>query len=215
MDIRASDLGGRVGPTVLVEAVARPLRLFLGVCGHAPLLCVDVASSVELEAGLQAAASHEGGGATRPLPFVTRAVTDPVGKAPTDEGTSDVDRLRQRLGSGRHFVLPLIKRSPDTVSPGRISVGRARNNDVVLRNDSISKLHAWLEIGQLGLSVSDAGSKNGTFRANERLVIKTPTKFSWMETLRFGNISTFGCDATTFWAAFHESDAAFVAPHEL
>lgn len=45
----------------------------------------------------------------------------------------------------------------------RISIGRARNNDIVLMDSSISKLHTHLTLGaNNALSITDAGSRNGT-----------------------------------------------------
>lgn len=48
----------------------------------------------------------------------------------------------------------------------RISVGRATNNDLIIRHESVSKLHAHFQVVAEGagerLVISDAGSVNGT-----------------------------------------------------
>lgn len=68
--------------------------------------------------------------------------------------------------AARYRVFPLVK-APNAPWPERISIGRARNNDVVLRDNSISKLHAIFMTGPTPLTLVDAGSRNGT-RVNDR-----------------------------------------------
>jgi len=67
-------------------------------------------------------------------------------------------------GSGTTSVqVVAIEKAPGNPYPDRVSVGRTANCDVVLRDPSVSKLHAhfrWTENGQLALS--DARSSNGT-----------------------------------------------------
>ena len=63
---------------------------------------------------------------------------------------------------GRFGAYPLAKSGSNPWSD-RILVGRASNNDVVLRNDRISKLHAWFQVSPRGQwRVFDARSANGT-----------------------------------------------------
>jgi hypothetical protein len=77
---------------------------------------------------------------------------------------TDVQSDVTPLGSwqGMLQVLPIIK-SPSNPYADRISIGRARNCDVVLRHPSVSKLHAHVrhEDGG-GFTLHDAGSHNGT-----------------------------------------------------
>ena len=69
----------------------------------------------------------------------------------------------------RYRVFPLVK-AVNAPWPERISVGRARNNDVVLRDNSISKLHALFMLNDgPHVSVVDAGSRNGT-RVNGKTI---------------------------------------------
>src|SRR5260370_3113269 len=71
--------------------------------------------------------------------------------------------LRAVLQLGPHFAVPLRKRSVDAAFSERISIGRARNNDIVLRQADVSKFHAWLECDEEGqFYLSDARSKNAT-----------------------------------------------------
>lgn len=59
------------------------------------------------------------------------------------------------------IVIPIKKARPD-IFPGVVLVGRAASNDVQLDSPSVSKLHARIRLGDDGLFVSDAGSRNGT-----------------------------------------------------
>ncbi|HZS37552.1 MAG TPA: FHA domain-containing protein [Polyangia bacterium] len=64
--------------------------------------------------------------------------------------------------SGVLHVLPVVKSAKNPYSD-RISIGRARNCDVVLRDPSVSKLHAHVRRDEAGgWSLHDAGSHNGT-----------------------------------------------------
>ncbi|MDY0000407.1 MAG: FHA domain-containing protein [Polyangia bacterium] len=74
-----------------------------------------------------------------------------------------------RLLSGR-FLLR-IEKSDRNPWAGRISLGRAPNNDLVIRHPSVSKLHAHFLLGgrlsQVGVTpmtirITDVGSHNGT-----------------------------------------------------
>ncbi len=55
-----------------------------------------------------------------------------------------------------------IKKREGNPFPDRVSVGRARNCDVVLRLPYISKLHAHFMMGDTQMTVCDQRSANGT-----------------------------------------------------
>jgi FHA domain-containing protein len=63
-------------------------------------------------------------------------------------------------------VHPIVKAAGNPY-PDRVSIGRARNCDVVLRNPSVSKLHAHFRVDQPKLELVDIDSQNGT-RVNGR-----------------------------------------------
>jgi len=71
--------------------------------------------------------------------------------------------LRQIASDPSRFgVYPLSKSGSNPWSD-RVLVGRASNNDIVLRNDRISKLHAYFQCGARGIwRLYDARSANGT-----------------------------------------------------
>ncbi|XYI03658.1 FHA domain-containing protein [Sorangium sp. So ce1128] len=59
-------------------------------------------------------------------------------------------------------VIPIDK-SPRNPYKDRISLGRARNCDIVIRHSSISKLHAHIRVHEnKSYTIADVGSHNGT-----------------------------------------------------
>ncbi len=103
---------------------------------------------------------------------------------------------------GRFGIYPLSKSGTNPWSD-RILVGRASNNDIVLRNDRISKLHAYFQVGTRGIwRVYDAKSANGT-RVNG---VTVPPGEDGME-IQSGQMVTFGTVVTEIIdsAALYES----------
>lgn len=57
----------------------------------------------------------------------------------------------------------------------RISVGRTRNNDIVIDHPKVSKLHAHFSVTGAGeVTLTDRGSSNGTFVENAPLTQMQP-----------------------------------------
>ncbi|MFO0549375.1 MAG: FHA domain-containing protein [Polyangiaceae bacterium] len=67
----------------------------------------------------------------------------------------------QPVARGPIMVVAISKSSRNPYAD-RISVGRARNSDIVLRHGSVSKLHAHFRYEDGTLSLTDVGSHNGT-----------------------------------------------------
>jgi hypothetical protein len=94
-------------------------------------------------------------------------------------------------------IIPIVKAEGNPY-PERISVGRARNCDIVFRDASISKLHAHFRV--LGgdvtrLEVVDHGSHNGTRVNGQRIAPSTPTPVQSGTAIVFGRLSTKILDA--------------------
>ena len=77
-------------------------------------------------------------------------------------------------GTSRDLVLsPVSKRGDANAFGMMITLGRTSNNDLVVRNLNVSKVHAYFRrLGGEWL-VNDGGSTNGTFHQGTRL---TPRK---------------------------------------
>jgi hypothetical protein len=70
--------------------------------------------------------------------------------------------VTSNTGNDEVMILPLIK-APGSPFPDRVSVGRAPNCDIVVRDSSVSKLHGhFREITASSAVFTDAKSANGT-----------------------------------------------------
>ena len=122
----------------------------------------------------------------RPVPFgpkqlELRLVTGPFVAVP----------LHKRAGSGKDFI-------------ERVTVGRATNNDIVIRDDSVSKTHAWFARGDEGhVYVADSGSRNKTLLNGVVIPLQSPEEANSGDAIRFGAVEAVLCSATTFWQAVH------------
>jgi pSer/pThr/pTyr-binding forkhead associated (FHA) protein len=107
--------------------------------------------------------------------------TLPHGKILPDEG--DVD------------VYPLAKK-PGASFPDRITIGRTSNNDIVIVDASVSRLHAYVRREDAGWVVADAGSKNGSWLHGKPLEQRREVPLQSNDGLRIGEV-----DLTFFVAA--------------
>jgi hypothetical protein len=67
----------------------------------------------------------------------------------------------------RFVVQPLVKSSRNPFQ-NKLMIGRAENNDVVIKLPSISKFHAWIKKSEGGYQIFDAQSTFGTFVGDTR-----------------------------------------------
>ncbi len=70
--------------------------------------------------------------------------------------------VRSAVGGAAEERFPL--------KPGGNSIGRSRENDVVLHDASLSRFHARVDVEEGGSSVLDLGSRNGTFVGGLRVL---------------------------------------------
>jgi hypothetical protein len=74
--------------------------------------------------------------------------------------------------------------------PDRISIGRARNCDVAIRDPSVSKLHAHFRKRDTGeLDLVDLGSQNGTCVNTRPLAPNRPEPVNAGDVLLFGSVA--------------------------
>lgn len=82
-----------------------------------------------------------------------------------------------------------MSKTLDTRAGDRLSVGRTKENDIVIDDTSVSKLHASLRMSPEGtLVVADTGSTNGTFVNGERIAYGKAVTVMPGKALRFGVI---------------------------
>ena len=107
--------------------------------------------------------------------------------------------LQARLAKAPHFFVPLRKREGKPFAE-RISVGRALNNDVVLRHASVSKFHAYFECDDKGgFYLTDARSKNTT--TVNGAVVESMARVHPGDEIAFGSVYATICPATVLWDA--------------
>ena len=146
-----------------------------------------------LDAGAVAAATAE------PLAFTT-VIHSAVTRVASQTGAAYLEAHRIRLVRGNYYVVPLRKLSDAEAFSGRISVGRAHNKDVVLRDSSVSKFHGWFEVDGSGqYFYADAGSKNGSLRNGNSLAPKQLSRLDVGDELRLGSIEARFWLPGTLW----------------
>ena len=83
-------------------------------------------------------------------------------------------------------LFPLAKK-PGASFPDRITIGRTANNDVVIADHSVSRLHAYVRRADRWL-VADAGSKNGSWLDEAPLEARRETPLAPGAVLRLGDV---------------------------
>jgi len=101
-----------------------------------------------------------------------------------------------------HKPLVLAVRKVHTTFPSMITVGRTKNNDVVIADVLISKFHAFFRVVDARYELADAGSQNGT-RLGERLLVpKGPTvPVRSGDVIHFAQLRFRFLDAAACWDA--------------
>jgi hypothetical protein len=97
-------------------------------------------------------------------------------------------------------LYPLIKK-PGASFPDRITIGRTSNNDVVIADTSISRLHAYVRRDGSQWVVADAGSKNGSWLRGAPLEPRRERPLPSRALVRLGEVEV------TFYAAADLYDA--------
>lgn len=108
----------------------------------------------------------------------------------------DGETVEETLPLGRDFlyaeapeveVYPLAKK-PGASFPDRITIGRTPNNDIVITDASISRLHAYVKSDGRSWLVADAGSKNGSWLDRTALEARKEKKLGTRMVLRLGDV---------------------------
>lgn len=105
-----------------------------------------------------------------------------------DIGETDVVlRARVPAEPGEMELYPLSKK-PGASFPDRITIGRTPNNDVVIADASVSRLHAYVRQAS-GWLVADAGSKNGSWLDDAVLEPRREAVLAPGAVIRLGDVS--------------------------
>jgi pSer/pThr/pTyr-binding forkhead associated (FHA) protein len=127
---------------------------------------------------------------------------------PTELAQSfDEDALAGIVQKTLHFVAAIRKRSrSEAQDHGRITVGRAGDCDIVLSSQTVSKVHAWFEVGEDGTHwVTDKGSRNGTRVNGQRIAVDQPAGIEAGDRIEFGLVRAVFCPISIFWRALRNN----------
>lgn len=81
-----------------------------------------------------------------------------------------------------------------------LTLGRASSNDIVLRHPSISKVHAYLQLGPQPV-VSDPGSLNHVYVNGEQ--VEQSRRVSDGDVIKLGAVQCVLCSPVSLWSAVH------------
>lgn len=210
-------ISNRLHPDDVVRmALSKALPSFSLLYADTKLLLIRLPShdGGELADGLASTVPRPGeGAAIKPtlqnINFHTEILSEVGGldNTPASQHTTAFNAyaLRDLLAEHSYFILPLRKRpEADALSTDRISVGRARNKDIVLRDGSVSKFHGWFQLDDSGrFSFADAGSKNRTRINDKAIAPRALTRLEPGDSLTFGSVEAVLCSAETLWGALH------------
>ncbi len=105
----------------------------------------------------------------------------------------EADQVKPQSGEAQDMVFPLRKTAGNAFT-NMISIGRATNNDIVIQNQYVSKLHGFFRpLPDGSVTVTDSGSKFGTTIDGAPLKPNFALRIESGQTLVFGHsvVSTF------------------------
>jgi hypothetical protein len=97
-------------------------------------------------------------------------------------------------------VYPLAKKAGASFQD-RITIGRTANNDVVLNDSSVSRLHAYIRRDGATWIVADAGSKNGSWLRAAQLEPRREIALPSRALLKLGEVELTFYTAADLFAA--------------
>jgi hypothetical protein len=204
-------------PADMVQTLARDKTTFRLTYGDTEFLLVRLPEgSSELAEGLAAAAcKNDDARAVRPAPPMINYNTEILNHGAVErphrqaarQTRFDGSALAQLLAECAHFIVPLRKRSgAEMLYADRISVGRARNKDIVLRHASVSKFHGWFQVDESGeFYFVDAGSKNKTCLNGRALTQRELAYIESGDRMKLGSVDAIVSSADTLWNAVHRT----------
>ena len=93
---------------------------------------------------------------------------------------------------------------PDIGVLHSVRLGRAVDNDLVVADVTVSKVHARIDAGVDGLWVCDLGSRNGSKLRGQALTVDVPRSFVVGDELGFGSTRFIVVDAAACWALIRQ-----------
>jgi hypothetical protein len=109
----------------------------------------------------------------------------PFGPAPAQFPPAGETRMIER--TPKHLGMLVSKSQPDERYDlkGTVNIGRSQDNQIILKDVTVSRHHAWIKAEGEAFLVFDVGSANGTFVNGER--VEAPRELQSGDTVRFGD----------------------------
>lgn len=119
-----------------------------------------------------------------------------------DSGSLDIDAGFQTSGLNldpaqieqdtyRDWLVFEVRKSDRNTFKNMVTIGRTDNNDVVVKESSVSKFHAYIsqDLKGTGFKLTDAGSRNGTTMAGVNVLAHQSSELHSGVRLTFGRVS--------------------------
>jgi hypothetical protein len=126
-------------------------------------------------------------------PALLRFITEP--SEPNPRQVTTPTRMR--------FELQRLAKAGGHPFADRISVGRARNCDIVLRHSSVSKLHAHFRLDGDYVAILDNSSRNGTAVNDEPLIPEQRARVHSGDRIRLGTLESMLLDPAGLYQFLH------------
>ena len=109
----------------------------------------------------------------------------PFAPAPSESAAAGGTRIIER--GPKHLAILIDKSRPDQRHDlkGTMNIGRARDNQIIVDDATVSRHHAWIKSEAERFLVFDIGSANGTYVNDER--IEAPHPLENGDVVRFGD----------------------------
>lgn len=110
----------------------------------------------------------------------------PFAPVPSDSAAAGGTRIIER--GPKHLAMLVDKARPDRRHDlkGTMNIGRARDNQIIIDDPTVSRHHAWIKSEGERFLVFDIGSANGTYVNDER--IDAPRPLENGDSVRFGEV---------------------------
>ena len=86
------------------------------------------------------------------------------------------------------YRVAVVVTQPESPWGDRVAIGRARNNDILIRHNSVSKLHAFVLKKGDDYFITDASSRNGVLINGNPITPEEETRLESGDELAFGDI---------------------------
>lgn len=96
--------------------------------------------------------------------------------------------MQKIIGMKVKIKLPTTKYVEFLVKESKATIGRSAKADITLQEESLSRIHAELEIINDEFYVTDLGSANGVFLDESRISQHNKTKFTTYQELLIGQL---------------------------